>query len=337
MNNPDLRMLIVVPNWLGDGVMAMPALQALREAVHPAAKLFTGARPGQQALWQMQSAVDEVLALPASTGKLPELVRHLKSFQFSHAVILPHSFRSALLPGLSGIPLRRGTVFQWGRGLWVNDPVDLSDLDEKHQQWEIAKLLLPTPLPENLPAPQLQPSPEARRQAAAWLQELPVPRLACIPGAARGPSKQWPGERFQQVAEAWIQETCGSVCWLGTAADIELCSALNQPLGSSGKSLAGQTDLQTFTALLAACDHALVNDSGGMHLAAAAGTPLTAVFGSTDPRKTGPLSSAARVIQHCDQRSRSIGRKSREGEAALARVTVQEVVEAVLAKLPSRT
>jgi heptosyltransferase II len=331
LNSPDTRLLIVVPNWLGDGIMAMPAVQVLRSRLHAEAKIAVAARPGQTGLWEMQSAISQVIPLPAGNRQLPASARRLKQTAFTHAVILPHSFRSALLCRLAGIPRRRGTIDQCGRTWLIQDPVSLEDQARRHQQWEIAKLLLPDPLPERLPTPRIQPPEAARTQAAALLASLPRPILGCIPGAARGPSKQWPGDRFKAVATAWIKQTGGGVCWLGTPGDAALCESLNQDLNEAGINLAGKSDLKTFTALLQSIDHTLVNDSGGMHLAAAVGTPLVAVFGNTDPEKTGPLSANAVVIQHSETKNRSIGRESPDAEAALARVGVEEVGEAVLA------
>jgi len=335
LNNPNIRLLIVVPNWLGDGIMAMPALQVLRERLHPDATISVAARPGQVGLWEMHSAITRVISVPARSGDLLASARLLKPHGFTHAALLPHSFRSALLPALAGIPNRRGTVSQCGRRFLIQDPVSLTDYELRHQQWEIAKLLLPDPLPDDLPSPALSPPVDAQDHATGILNRYPSPILACIPGAARGPSKQWPGERFQEVAVSWTKKTGGSVCWLGTPSDAELCTHLNASLGEHGVSLAGETTLKTFTAILKNVDHALVNDSGGMHLAAAVGTPLTAIFGNTDPSKTGPLSENSTVIQHSDQRNRSIDRNSGGANAALARVTSQEVEEAVLANFIS--
>ncbi|WFB34655.1 lipopolysaccharide heptosyltransferase II [Kiritimatiellota bacterium B12222] len=335
LNSPDLRLLLIVPNWLGDGIMAMPAVQVLKQQLHPNAQILIAARPGQVGLWEMQTAVHQVIPLPAGTKELFKSAKKLRALKCTHAIVLPHSFRSALLPTLAGIPHRKGTTHQCGRPLLIHHGVNLSEMDAKHQQWEIAKLLLPDPLPEHLPPPQINPPAEALQRATDLLANLPQPILGCIPGAARGPSKQWPGDRFQASAQTWIQATGGSVCWLGTPADEALCESLNAPFGSQGCSLAGKTNLHVFTALLQQLSLALVNDSGGMHLAAAVGTPLIAIFGTTDPQKTGPLSSTATVLQHSDTRNRSIDRHSEEAASALARVSIDEVREQILANLPA--
>ncbi|MDA3873876.1 MAG: lipopolysaccharide heptosyltransferase II [Kiritimatiellae bacterium] len=335
LNNPKTRVLVIAPNWLGDGIMAMPALQTLRAQLHPDADLLLTARLGQVPLWKMHPSVSSVISQPVSTSHLYAAARQLKALNCTHALVIPHSFRSALPPFLAGIPHRRGTTTQLGRTFLIHEPVSLAELDTRHQQWEIAKLLLPGDFPEHLPAPELCPAAEDLHLAEALLRTLPAPRLGCVPGAARGPSKQWPGERFLEVAERWIAHTGGGVCWLGTPDDVELCGQLNESLGGHGLSLAGKTSLPLFTAVIQSLQKVLVNDSGGMHLAAAVGTPLVAVFGSTDPGKTGPLSDKAVVLQHAETRDRSIARTSDEARRALEAVSAEEAVKAVLANLDS--
>ncbi len=328
--SPDVRLLVVAPNWLGDAVMAMPAVQVLRERLHPVARLDVAAKPGPSTLWRLHEAPAAVWALSPRIADLTDAVRGLRTEAFTHAIFLPNSFRSALAPTLAGIPFRRGTASQ-GRRLLINDPVDLSACAPRHQQWEMAALLLPGGLPDSLPSPRLSPPEDARAEAAQLLQDLPTPRLGLIPGAARGPSKRWPPERFRAVAEAWLAETRGSVCWLGTPEDAALCDELNQNLGPRARSFAGKSPLPLFAALLEALDAVCANDSGGMHLAAALGTPVIAIFGLTDPAKTGPLHPRAVVVQAPGTRQRNIARDSAAARLALEAVSVSAVLEHVLA------
>lgn len=333
-NRPEVRLLVVAPNWLGDGVMAMPALQELRARLHPQAVLHLACKPGQTGLWQMHGAPSRIHALPSAARNLPQQARLLREEAYTHAVLLPNSFRSALAPFLAGIPRRRGTADPLRR-LLVNDPVRLPRLPEEHQQWENARLLLGE-CPAQLPPPRLHPPAAATAEAASLLQALPTPRLALIPGAARGPAKRWPGDRFAAVAAGWIAARGGAVVWLGTAEDHSLCAELGQALpGAQQVNLAGRTSLSVFAALLAGCDAVVANDSGGMHLAAAVGTPVAAIFGLTNPAKTGPLHPQAAVLQHAARVDRAIARDSTEARAALEAVTADEVLERVLAFPPS--
>jgi len=262
--------------------------------------------------------------------------RALRAEGFTHAVMVPNSPRSAISPFLAGIPRRRGTAYGLRRAL-VNDRVDLSDLAGQHQQWEMARLLLGEDVPASLPPPRLRFPPAALAAAGELLAGLSFPVLGLIPGAARGPAKRWPGDRFLAVARGFLENGGGAVCWLGTAEDVELCGGLHAALPPErSRILAGRTGLDVFAAVLGTVDAVLANDSGGMHLAAAADTPVVAVFGVTDPAKTGPLHPRAVVLQHATARSRKVGRDSAEARAALAAVGTAEVLERVLA-IPPRS
>lgn len=331
LNSPAGNILVVAPNWLGDGIMAMPAVQVFKQNLSPSSRLHVLVKPGQVDLWEMHQDMEEVWRFPRTGVERTALFKVLAAENYTQAVVLPNSFRSAVLPFRLGIPQRRGTRDQWGRRWLINDPVSLSDLATRHQQWEMARLLLGDPLPVTLPPPRLTAPEDARTRVEEWLSPLSSPLLGLIPGAARGPSKQWPAERFQAVARQWTSETGGGVCWLGTPEDQDLCDFCNQPLGDHGRVLAGKTTLPEFAAALSLMDAVVANDSGGMHLAAALQVPTVAVFGITDPEKTGPLSPLTTVIQHSPVRNRRVPRKSPEAEVALASVTVEEVVEAVLA------
>lgn len=328
-NNPEAAVLVVAPNWLGDGVMAMPALRRLRERLHPQARLEVLARRSQAGLWAMHPDVSRTWILDSRVRDLPREIRTLRGARATHAVLLPHSFRSGLLPFLAGVPRRRGTAR--GRPGLVNDPVDLSPARDRHQQWENALLLLGDDLPDTLPSPGIRPPESAVDEVLDWIADLPLPRLALVPGAARGPSKQWPAAHFLEVARAWQQETAGSTLWLGAPADRRLCDDLADACGPSSRALAGRTSLAQFTALLSIAGAVVANDSGGMHLAAAAGTPAVAVFGRTDPAKTGPLHPDAVVVRAAGPADRAVGRDDEAARRALASIEVDRVREPVLA------
>jgi heptosyltransferase-2 len=313
--------------------MAMPAIQALNKRIGHSGVLHICCKKGQAALWKMHPDVDQCWSIPDTMRERRRLGMEVKSIGYSKAIILPNSFRSAWLPFRAGIPVRRGTRSQLGRRWSINDPVSLFNLDDRHQQWENARLLVGDPLPDRLPSPRLIAPEAARSKVHLLLEGSKGPHLGLIPGAARGPSKQWPAQRFQAVATEWIQQTGGQVCWMGTPDDTPLCEELNASLGQRGTVLAGRTTLQEFAAALSCMDVVLANDSGGMHLATAMGTPVVGIFGITDPAKTGPLSDQATVLQHSDLRNRRVPRESEEATAALAAVSVKEATEAVLAFL----
>ena len=323
--------LVVGVNWIGDAVMSMPALQAWR-ARRPCARLTMLVKPGLVPLWRMHAAPDEVVAIaPGSAGAVRTGLA-LRARRFDIAYVLPHSFRSAWIAAWAGARERVGLAGPARGLLGIRVVRPHAGPGRRHQQYEYLDLLLgpgagavPEPPALRIPA-------EAAETAARMTAGLPPgPLVAVMPGAARGPSKRWPVERFAEVARRLAAGGC-SVVALGAAAEAGDCAAVVAAADGRGRSLAGRTDIPQWAAVLASCALAVSNDSGGMHLAAAAGTPVVAVFGRTDPERTGPLGPACDVVQAPGARSRDVARDDAEAVRRLGAVTV----EAVLARCERR-
>ncbi|MFT5122245.1 MAG: heptosyltransferase-2 [Kiritimatiellia bacterium] len=327
-------MLIIGLNWLGDAIMSMPALQLFRDQ-HPDWRITMLVKPPLVSLWEMHEAVDVIEILEPGTRGVYTTGRRLTGELFDRAYILPNSFRSALVPWLGGIRQRIGVRGQF-RGYTINRPIRFAaDVDHQHQQFEIFTLLGMALPPEGPPLPALKIPPAELIKAEQLLPAGPAPRIGCIPGAARGSSKQWPEAHFISLIRQMLDESDTRVALLGTASDHVLCERIATSLDAADRvvNLAGTTSLKTFTALLSLLNGVVANDSGGMHLAAAVGTPLVALYGITDPGKTGPLGPHARVLQKSETRSRDVPRVSAEAEAALASILPEEVWEAMKGSL----
>jgi len=322
--------LVVGLNWLGDAVMSMPAVQALK-ASRPGAHLTLLVRKGLAPLWKMHGAPDELLAWPDKGEPLAPLVREIRARRFGEAFVMPNSVRSALPPWRAGIPVRAGAPGHWPRKWLLTETRRTGGGDGVHQGVECMKLFFPDwrGTAADLPAPRLDAPEEARARIRESLAGVPRPWVAMMPGAARGPSKQWPAERYAEAARALAESAGASAVFAGTPAEAPLCEAIRAEAGGRAVSLAGKTSLREMAALLAEADAALCNDSGGMHLAAALGTPVVAVFGITNPAQTGPLGRRVAVLQHSARRTRDVPRVSPEAEAALRAVTAGEAVRAV--------
>ncbi|HMP76481.1 MAG TPA: lipopolysaccharide heptosyltransferase II [Kiritimatiellia bacterium] len=322
--------LVVGVNWIGDAIMSMSALQAWRRA-HPGAPMTLLTRPGLAGLWSMHAAPTSVLIYEEPLPAMRTVARALRGTGVSRATVFPNSFRSAVIPFLARIPERVGRRGHWRRALLTHVLPDV-DAAGRHQALEYYELL-GLPVPAAGPEQPLLAIPEsARQQAAALLRELPRPVLAVMPGAARGPAKQWPVQHFGEVAKRWSAERGGSVIAMGAKSDAGLGDEVVRAAGR-GFNRAGQTTLIEWAALLAACDAVVCNDSGGMHLAAALGQPVVAVFGATDPRITGPLGPRARVVQADGPRSRAISRTDADAEKRLAAILPGQVYDALSAVL----
>jgi len=333
--------LIVGVNWLGDSLMTMPAIQAWRRA-HPAARLVMLVKTKLKALWTLHPAVDEVWALPPGGRALAAMVRAARAEEFETAFVLPHSFRSALVPFLARVPRRIGPPGH-GRDWMLTDVVHpLQGAERAHQCFEYMAIL---GVAGGNEAPRLRLTPELTARAKTLLGASGTNRqspdrqspdrqspdwIAVMPGAAYGPAKRWPAERFATAGRLLKDRLKCNIVAIGSAEERSLCAIVARDAGPGSLNLAGGTTLPELAAVLAQCRLALTNDSGGMHLATAMGIPVTAVFGITDPDRTGPLGSAARVMQESALRSRDLRRDSPEARASLLRITPEQVAAAAM-------
>jgi heptosyltransferase-2 len=311
-------------NWLGDAVMTTPALLRLREA-NPAAHITLLTHEKLADLWTNHPAVDAVLTF-SRPGGVWSMAQKLRAENFQVGLALPNSYRSALELWLAGIPQRIGYARPWRNWLLTERVEPQAGFVEmrKRPVDEIKRLVAVSPGetppaspdgPQRRPAHQLHfylhlvaalganPEPLAPRlevsaQELAAVQQrfslaTDVPWFGLNPRAEYGPAKRWPPERFlAAAAEAQKRTNCRWLI-LGGPADVALAAELAHSLGrlfpaAPALNLAGQTTLRELCALLKLCGVLLTNDTGPMHVAAAVGTPVVAIFGSTSPEMTGP-------------------------------------------------
>ena len=328
---PPRRILVCGVNWLGDAILTMPALQALRWE-QPGADLTLLVKPGLAPLWAMHAAPTRVLTL--EPGRLRHTARALRDLDLDAAYVLPHSFRSALVPWLAGIPVRIGMPGHFPRDFLltaVRRPAH--GPGREHQVFEYLDLFFPGANRRTFAPPALAVPPPVLEAMHAKLEALPQPWISLLPGAARGPAKQWPTEYYALAAARLMAETGGSIITLGTQAESAICQQVAAAAAPNGLNLAGQTTLEELAAILALSSSVLCNDSGGMHLAAALRTPLVGLFGITNPEQTGPLGKQVRILQRSDLRTRDVPRRSAKAEKALRAITVDDAVQSVLALL----
>lgn len=323
------EILIISPNWLGDAVMAMPAVKQLELASPAGTRLVIMAKKAVAGLWRMHSSISEVIELQGGNKATFAMARTLRERKFKEVYIFPNSFRSALIPFLARIKRRRGTVMH-ARALMINDGVRFNkSFDDKHQAIEYLKIVN-APLDSDLSNTGFVP------EAAELPQEFVAQStantcVAIIPGAARGDSKRWPF--YAETAKLMLSKNPSLkffVC--GSPNEAPLCEQVVKEIGAdSATSLAGKTNLSQFATVLRKVSLVLCNDSGGMHLASASGTPVVAMYGLTSPVKTGPLGNNAVVIQPEGVKgARAISRNSEEAIAALRSISAEQVAEAAL-------
>lgn len=301
MSERAARLVVFAPNWLGDAVMALPAVQTLRTA-HPGAHLAVAARPSVAALFAMVPGVDAVIALESRAGL--SSVRQwrrdaatLRAGRFDLAVLLPNSFLSAWIAAHAGIPDRRGFATDL-RGRWLTAAVPRPGGD-RHQADYYLALTTALGWPSAPRVARVAPPAPAIEAARALVPARPFVVLA--PGAAYGRAKQWPPERYAALAAELASRRGLASVVVGAGADRaagdELVAALADVPGgvaaaASLVNLIGRTDLPTLAAVLSLAHAVVANDSGAMHLAAAVGAPVVAVFGATNEHHTAPLPGA---------------------------------------------
>jgi heptosyltransferase-2 len=292
-------LLVRGPNWLGDAVLAIPTMANLRRSF-PRARISLLVQPWIGDLFRPSPFVDELLELPAR-NQLSWAATSLRRRRFEVAVLLPNSFRAALIGALAGIPHRIGYLTD-RRGPLLTVGICASGRRSAHQMDSYLGLLRalrwdawerPTHL--TLPAGS---DAEAEGLLAASGVRPGALLVGISPGAAYGTAKRWPVERFAEAADLLADRLGATALLFGSPMEAPLTRVIRDRLRGKAIDLGGRTTLAAFTSLLGRCRLLLTNDSGAMHLAAALSVPCVALFGPTDPCRTGPLGSDHRVLHN---------------------------------------
>ena len=286
------RLVIFAPNWLGDAVMALPSIAAVRRGF-PAAAMAVAARPSIAPLFGLVPGVDATIGLEGRGWR--QLGRTLASHGFDVALLLPNSMHAALVASAARIPERWGYRTQWRHPLLTRS-VDVPS--GGHQVEYYRHLVTALGCPESDREPRIALGDDVRRAGAdllmshGWTDGAPL--VAIAPGAAYGSAKRWPPERFAELASTLAADGVQTVM-VGSAADSASTSAVARAF-KPAIDLVGRTDLALLAGVFSHCRTVVTNDSGAMHLAAAAGTPVTAVFGPTRDVETRPIGADHAVI-----------------------------------------
>jgi len=299
-----MRTLLIAPNWIGDALMAQPLLALLRE--HTPGQHITAIAPSWVApVLQAMPEVDEVIATSLAHGKLQwrarlTLARTLREQSFDRAFVLPNSLKSALIPLLAGIPIRIGYLGEKRFGL-LNRRLAIPDpAMPMVRRYATLASLAGIELPATLAEPRLHVTPaDLSRTRLEFGLESAETLYAFCPGAEFGPAKRWPAGHFARLADLLLQEhPHARILLLGGPGDVAIATEIRTRALHPGRIvlLAGNTSLPQALALIAGADAVVSNDSGLMHVAAALQRPQVALFGSSDPRHTPPLSAKAQIL-----------------------------------------
>ena len=298
------NVLIRGTNWIGDVVMTLPAVAAIRKTL-PQARISVLAKPWVAGVYRLLPDVDEVIffAEPGRheglRGKL-RLARELRRGGFDLAILLQNAIEAAIITRLAGIPLRAGYNSD-GRGLLLTHSVQRTRaIRQVHQidyYLEMVKALGGTPAGRDA---RLHPGADdaeiAEKIAGTFGIGAGRPLIGVAPGAAYGPAKKWFPERFAVVVDRLIDEAGGQAILFGSGGDRGSTAEVQRNARHPLVDIAGKTNLQEAIALIARCNLFLSNDSGLMHVAGALGVPTVAIFGSTNPATTSPVGKRSVVI-----------------------------------------
>lgn len=286
------KILVIGPAWIGDMVMAQTLFKLIKQ-LNPDAEIHVTSPPWASAVLEFMPEVDKVISMPFNHGSLAlwqryKLANSLKKTKYSQAIVLPNSFKSALIPFLAKIPRRTGWRGEM-RYVLLNDLriLNKENLPLMIQRFAALGLDKNAVLPDKLPWPKFAGSSLGHKSTEKI--------LALCPGAEYGPAKRWPAEYFAQVALSCINKGW-EVRLFGSAKDKNCAEEIQRLTANKCKNLAGTTTLREAIVLLSQANTVVSNDSGLMHIAAALDLDLIVIYGSSSPKFTPPLSKKAQLV-----------------------------------------
>ncbi len=304
-----MKLLIRATNWVGDAIMALPALRAVRRRFSEA-EIAILALPYVADIYRGQGIADELIGYDRKGGHAgfrgrERLIADLRSKKFSSALLLQNAFDAAWIAWRAGIPERIG-YSRDARGLLLTKPITVPRAGEipEHEKFYYLELVKRAGWIDAIPDVSeisLLVTEEQSRRAEEKLQSFGsrrgAARIAVGAGAAYGSAKCWPPERFATAINQLLKARRAEVILFGTTGEAAVSAAIQAGLDQAALDLTGQTEIAELPALLSRCTAFLGNDSGAMHVAAAVGLPVVAVFGPTNPHGTAPVTPRCTIVQ----------------------------------------
>ncbi len=337
-NKSPRRILVRAVNWIGDAVMATPAMGRIR-AAFPDAEIVVVANPLVAELFVHHPCCDRVIIFDkkgqhAGIRGFLGFCKLLRRERFDLAILLQNAIEAAIMAVLALVPYRAGYQTD-GRRLLLNMGVPARD--SKHGLHHVDYYLFMLDdlgLAGEKPSPQLSLQPDEQQWAADLLTGGSW--LAINPGAAYGAAKRWIPERFAAVGDTLAQEYGMKVVLTGGPAEAEIGADIVTSMKHQALNLIGQTSVRQMMAVLERCTLMVTNDSGPMHVGAALGVPIVAVFGPTDHTTTSPRTDKCRIVRHEVECSPCMLRQCPIDHRCMEGVTADRVVVAARELLESR-
>ncbi|MBV9158080.1 MAG: lipopolysaccharide heptosyltransferase II [Acidobacteriaceae bacterium] len=340
------RILVRATNWVGDGVMSVPALEALREQ-YAGAHISILARPWVADLYRRESFCDDVLLYQDASGWKDlrakwRLASELRQRKFDCAILFQNAFEAAALARAAGIPTRIGYARD-ARSWLLSHPIPVPRAGEtpRHQRFYYLELLKRAKVisgysPES--PIRLSASRTAAEEGRKLFKRASITDnvIGISPGAAYGSAKRWLPERFAEAASDVARERAATIAIFGSREELSICEEVCERIEAAGErcvNFAGATNLYEFIQLAAACELFLTNDSGSMHIASALGVPTVAIFGATDDEATGPAGLQSRVVREPVECSPCLLRECPIDHRCMTRVDAARVAQTALSLL----
>ena len=332
------RVVVRGTNWVGDSVMTLPALRALRRVL-PDAEITLVVRPSAKGIFAESNFIDRLLIYDRRTALsiIPQ-VREWRRRQFDLAVLFQNAFEAALIPFLAGVPLRLGYATE-SRHALLTHPLPLPDWrSSRHEVFYY--LYLVTALEQSLfgtseiceadPDASLQISKARKMEAENLLRTYGVlegePVVALCPGSINSRAKRWPAESYAALADQFI-DSRRRVLLIGSADEADVTREVKTRMRNEPVVLTGKTSLDQITAVLSLVDLLVTNDTGPAHIAAALGRPTLVMFGPTNPLTTRPFAPDAEILRHPPECAPCMLRDCPIDHRCMTAITVDEVFE----------
>lgn len=323
-----MKILIRATNWVGDAIMSLPALRAVRSRF-PEAEITILARSYVAFIYKNQKVCDKTVFLDDKS----DIVDELRAQKFDVALLLQNAFEAAWLAWRAGIPERIGYARD-GRSVLLTKAVPVPKPGEipLHEKYYYLELLRRAGWLDSLPSQSfisLDVPEENRQRAAELLFSSGVSphkmRIAIGAGASYGSAKCWPPDRFAELANRLQAQGSAEVILFGTSSEAPVSSAIAMGMHRPPIDLTGKTSISDLPALLSQCHLFIGNDSGAMHVAAAVGLPVVAVFGPTDPFGTAPVTPRCSIVQEKPYCSPCFLRRCPTDHRCMTRITANVV------------
>ncbi|HXY23587.1 MAG TPA: lipopolysaccharide heptosyltransferase II [Candidatus Acidoferrum sp.] len=342
-----MKILVRAPNWVGDAIMALPALREVRKKFS-SGHIAVLARPYVAEIYREQQICDELIEYDSSgvhagiSGR-ERLAAQLRAQRFDLALLFQNAFDAAWLAWRAGIPERIGYARD-GRSILLSKAIPVPKLGEvpAHEKFYYLELLRRAGWADALPDEsfiQLSVDEERRRNAEQILTKAGartgVLRVAIGAGASYGSAKCWLPARFAELANRLRSQRDADVILFGTPGEAAVSNMIAAEMRTPPIDLTGKTAIADLSALLSQCHLFIGNDSGAMHVAAAVGLPVVAVFGPTDPFGTAPVTLHCTIVQEKPYCSPCFLRRCPTDHRCMTKITVDMVEAAANAWLPT--